>query len=105
MGKSSKQKPQKVKVIDPTNKASGLVFSMEAYLICLRHFFVNEYGVDVSEEIATFSIHELIELIWRGESPFSWFKNEAEFINPNCQVSIEKDLFDFVNHEIDKYME
>lgn len=76
---------------------------MEANFICLRYFYVNEYSTNVSEEVSLFSLDGLIELIWRGKSPFSWFKNQAEFVDSDCDVNVEPDLFDLVNNERNKY--
>ena len=103
MGKSSKKKPQKVGVIVPTEQVTGLVYSMEADLICLRRYYVNEYGADVSEEVNLFSLDALIELIWKGKNPFIWFREEAEFIDSTCDVNVEEDLCNLVNEERSKF--
>lgn len=103
MGKSAKDKPQTVGVVTPTMQATGLVYSIEADLICLRRYYVNEYGTDVSEEVSTFSLDDLIELIWKGKSPFSWFKSQAEIIDSDCDVSLEEYLFNLVDNEISEY--
>lgn len=105
MSKATKGKaPKKFGILQPTEQViTGLVYAKEANWISLRYFYVTEDGTNVFEEVATFLFDNLIDLIWRGKSPYSWFKNQAEFINPTCEINVEADLFARIEEEIMVY--
>lgn len=105
MSKATKGKtPKKFGILQPTEQLiTGLVYAKEGNFVILRYFYVTEDGTNVFEEVASFWFDNLIDLIWRGKSPYSWFKSQAEFIDPDCELNVEADLFARVEEELKVY--
>lgn len=105
MSKATKEKaPKKFGILQPTQQeVTGLVYAKEGNFISLRYFYVTEEGTNVFEEAAFFWFDDLIDLIWRGKSPYSWFKNQAEFIDSTCELNVEADLFARIEEELIVY--
>lgn len=105
MAKATKGKaPRRFGILQPTQQdITGLVYAKVGSFISLRHFYVSENDTNVFEEVAYFWFDDLIDLIWRGKSPYSWFKNQADFINPDCKLNVEADLFVRIEEEVRVY--
>lgn len=105
MEKASKAKaPKAIRIINPANPLEeGMAFFLEGNYICLRRYFVNEYGTCVSEEVAAFSLRGVIDLIWRGENPYAWLRSQANFFDASCELSMDTYLYQRIEEDAKVY--
>lgn len=101
MAMATRTKTPKFRILQTTEQEiTGLVYAKVAEWIILRDY--KDRSI-VSEEVTTIRFDDLINLIWRGENPYDWLKSQAEFINPDCELNVEEDLFARIEEEISVY--